>query len=57
MNCGNSRQFDKVVPMLNRIAECAQPRDDIHFKLNIAVKQPPAIISSNLGCHFQKQYL
>ena len=43
--------------MLNRIAECAQPRDDNHFKLDIAVKQPPAIISSNLGCHFQKQYL
>ena len=51
MNCGDSRQFDKVVPMLNSIAECAQLRNEIRFKLDVAVKQPPSIISLYLGCH------
>ena len=51
MNCGDSRQFDKVVPMLSSIAECAQLRNEIRFKIDVAVKQPPSIISLYLGCH------
>ena len=58
MNCGNSRQFDKLVSVLNRIAVCAQLRDDIRSLIRSCSKtadnlQPLFLLY--LGCHFPGQ--
>ena len=45
MNCGNSRQFDKVHSTLSELQNVPNFEMRFVFKIDVAVKQPPYIIS------------
>ena len=50
MNCGNSRQFDKVLvySILSELQNVPNFEMRFVFKIDVAVKQPPTIISYTL---------
>ena len=41
MNCGNSRQFDKVHSILSELQNVPNFEMRFVFKIDVAVKQPP----------------